>query len=392
MQERGLYFADKWDDHYETPLSMHDPGEAPQAGSLLWARHGKGTFVYTGLAFFRQLPAGVPGAYRLFANLLAGGHAASADGETASPRRAPSSTTRRRSSPGGRSTLIVLGALAVEVAARRGADPGCLVSALDWLVLFGTLARHRRLRDLEDARPVEHAATIVHGGYRDRWLTIGLGVMATQASAITFLSMPGQAYEDGMRFLQFYFGLPLAMVILSVAFVPRFYRLRVSDRVRIPRRPLRSEDAAAGGVSVPAAAGARRPGITIYAPAIVLSTVLGWPLQPHLRGRSAALVILYTVAGGTRAVSQTQKHQMVVMLGGMVVAFVVIVHALPRRPVVRPRGVAGRDAGQDERRRLLAAARQPLHLLVGPHRRLLPGLPTSGPTSRRCSAICRGGR
>jgi LmbE family N-acetylglucosaminyl deacetylase len=74
IQERGLYFADKWDGHYETPLAMHDPGEAPQSGSLLWARHGKGTFVYTGLAFFRQLPAGVPGAYRLFANLLAGGH------------------------------------------------------------------------------------------------------------------------------------------------------------------------------------------------------------------------------------------------------------------------------------------------------------------------------
>ena len=80
VQERGLYFADKWDGHYDTPLSMHDPGEAPLAGSLLWAHHGKGTFVYTGLAFFRQLPAGVPGAYRLFANLLAGGHAAGGHG------------------------------------------------------------------------------------------------------------------------------------------------------------------------------------------------------------------------------------------------------------------------------------------------------------------------
>jgi LmbE family N-acetylglucosaminyl deacetylase len=74
VQERGLYFADKWDGHYETPLVMHDPGEPEQAGSLLWARYGKGAFVYTGLAFFRQLPAGVPGAYRLFANLLAGAH------------------------------------------------------------------------------------------------------------------------------------------------------------------------------------------------------------------------------------------------------------------------------------------------------------------------------
>ncbi len=74
VQERGLYFAEKWAGNYQTPLAMHDPGEAPQAGSLLWVRSGKGTFVYTGLAFFRQLPAGVPGAYRLFANLLAGGN------------------------------------------------------------------------------------------------------------------------------------------------------------------------------------------------------------------------------------------------------------------------------------------------------------------------------
>ncbi|MES1165093.1 MAG: PIG-L family deacetylase, partial [Verrucomicrobiota bacterium] len=73
VQERGLYFAEKWDSHYETPLAMHDPGEAPLGGSVLWARAGQGTFVYTGLAFFRQLPAGVPGAFRLFANLLAGG-------------------------------------------------------------------------------------------------------------------------------------------------------------------------------------------------------------------------------------------------------------------------------------------------------------------------------
>jgi hypothetical protein len=75
VQERGLYFAEKWDSHYQTPLAMNDPGEKPLAGSLLWARHGKGTFVYTGLSFFRQLPAGVPGAFRLFANLMAHGKA-----------------------------------------------------------------------------------------------------------------------------------------------------------------------------------------------------------------------------------------------------------------------------------------------------------------------------
>jgi hypothetical protein len=73
VQERGLYFASTWDSRYETVLAMNDPGEKPSTGSVLCVRHGKGTFIYTGLAFFRQLPAGVPGAYRLFANLLAGG-------------------------------------------------------------------------------------------------------------------------------------------------------------------------------------------------------------------------------------------------------------------------------------------------------------------------------
>src|SRR6185369_8823253 len=164
------------------------------------------------------------------------------------------------------------------------------------------------------------------------WHTIGLSVMATQASAITFLSTPGQAYTDGMRFLQFYFGLPLAMVVLSVAFVPRFYGLRVYTAYELleTRFDRKTRQLAAFLFLVQRGLSA---GITIYAPAIVLSTVLGWPLQ--LTSISiGALVILYTVSGGTRAVSQTQKHQMVVMLGGMAVAFVVV--------VVRLAGVLGK--------------------------------------------------
>jgi SSS family transporter len=200
------------------------------------------------------------------------------------------------------------------------------VSALDWAVLFGTLAAIVAY-GIWKTRGPSSMTDYVHGGYRDRWLTIGLGVMATQASAITFLSMPGQAYEDGMRFVQFYFGLPIAMVILSVAFIPRFYRLRVLTAYEYleGRFDLKTRQLAAllfllqRGLSA---------GITIYAPAIVLSKVLGWPLNLTCVA-IGALVILYTVAGGTRAVSQTQKQQMVVMLGGMVVAFVVIVHKLP---------------------------------------------------------------
>ena len=127
--------------------------------------------------------------------------------------------------------------------------------------------------------------------------------------------------------MQFYFGLPMAMVVLSVAFIPRFYRLRVLTAYEYleTRFDLKTRQLAAFLFLLQRGLSA---GITIYAPAIVLSKVLGWSLN----GTSVAigaLVILYTVAGGTRAVTQTQKHQMVVMLGGMVVAFIVVVHRLP---------------------------------------------------------------
>ena len=200
------------------------------------------------------------------------------------------------------------------------------MSPIDWVVLFGTLGaivaygvwKTRHTRDM---------AGYLHGGYADSWPTIGLSVMATQASAITFLSTPGQAYTDGMRFLQFYFGLPLAMVVLSIAFVPRFYGLRVFTAYEYleGRFDRKTRQLAALLFLIQRGLSA---GITIYAPAIVLSTVLGWSLTLTCVS-IGALVILYTVAGGTRAVSQTQKHQMVVMLAGMAVAFVVVVARLP---------------------------------------------------------------
>jgi solute:Na+ symporter, SSS family len=217
------------------------------------------------------------------------------------------------------------------------------MSALDWLVLFGTLGAIVAY-GLWKTRARVDAAAYLHGGYRDDWRTIGLSVMATQASAITFLSTPGQAYEDGMRFVQFYFGLPLAMIVLAVAFVPRFYRLRVYTAYEYleSRFDLKTRQLAAilfllqRGLSA---------GITIYAPAIVLSKVLGWSLNGTCVA-IGALVVLYTVAGGTRAVSQTQKHQMVVMMGGMVVAAIVIVTRLPPNltfgRAVRVAGVLGK--------------------------------------------------
>jgi len=200
------------------------------------------------------------------------------------------------------------------------------MSALDWGVLAATIGSIVAY-GLWKTRGPTNMGDYVHGGYRDRWLTIGLAVMATQASAITFLSMPGQAYEDGLRFVQFYFGLPIAMVVLSVAFIPRFYRLRVLTAYELleTRFDLKTRQLAAFLFLLQRGLSA---GITIYAPAIVLSKVLGWSLN-LTSVAIGAVVILYTVAGGTRAVNQTQKHQMVVMLGGMVVAFVVVVRRLP---------------------------------------------------------------
>jgi len=200
------------------------------------------------------------------------------------------------------------------------------MSSLDWLVLVGTLGAIVGY-GVYKTRGRQDMASYLRGGYREKWHTIGLSVMATQASAVTFLSTPGQAFEDGMRFVQFYFGLPLAMIVLSIAFIPRYFHLRVYTAYEFleSRFDLKTRQLAAflflllRGLSA---------GITIYAPAIILSSVLGWPLRLTCLCMGG-VVILYTVAGGTRAVSQTQKHQMVVMLGGMVVAFIVIVVRLP---------------------------------------------------------------
>jgi SSS family transporter len=204
------------------------------------------------------------------------------------------------------------------------------MSALDWLVVFGTIGAivgYGLWKARARAGAVDTAA-YVHGGYRDDWRTIGLSVMATQASAITFLSLPGQAYEDGMRFLQFYFGLPLAMIALSIAFVPRYYRMRVFTAYEFleGRFDRKTRQLTAFLFLLQRGLSA---GVTIYAPAIVLSKVLGWSLSWTCLA-IGALVTFYTVSGGTRAVSQTQKHQMVVMLVGMAVAAVVIVARLPR--------------------------------------------------------------
>jgi Na+/proline symporter len=147
-----------------------------------------------------------------------------------------------------------------------------------------------------------------------RWPTIGLSIMATQASAITFLSTPGQAYEDGLRFVQFYFGLPLAMIVISAVFVPIYYRLKVLTAYEYLEHRFDVRVRSLGALLFLIQRGLAA-GITIYAPAIILSSILGWPL--NLTNMAIGLVVIvYTVTGGTRAVSQTQQQQMIVMLAG----------------------------------------------------------------------------
>ena len=194
------------------------------------------------------------------------------------------------------------------------------MSNIDWFVLISTLAfivgygtwRTRKNKDLDG---------YLRGGSDMGWLTIGLSVMATQASAITFISTPGLAYESGMGFVQNYFGLPLALIIVCVVFLPiytayEYLEGRFDLKVRILTASLFLVQR---GLAA---------GITIYAPAIILSTMLGWNLSFTIL-LVGILVIVYTVSGGTKAVSLTQKWQMSVILLGMGIAFYILLNSMP---------------------------------------------------------------
>lgn len=167
----------------------------------------------------------------------------------------------------------------------------------------------------------------IKGGSEAKWWTVGVSVMATQASAITFLSTPGQAFHDGMGFVQFYFGLPIAVVIICLFFVPIFHRLNVYTAYEY----LESRFDVATRIFTACLFLIQRglsAGITIFAPSIVLSAVLGWDLVT-LNIIIGLLVIIYTVSGGTKAVSVTQKQQMAIIFSGMFAAFFFIVFNLP---------------------------------------------------------------
>jgi solute:Na+ symporter, SSS family len=200
------------------------------------------------------------------------------------------------------------------------------LSALDWLVLAATLA-----------------GIIVYGLYKSRttrnldgyfrsnrsmpWWLVLLSIMGTQASAITFLSAPGQAYTDGMRFVQYYFGLPIAMIVICIAFVPIFHRLKIytayeylETRFDVKTRSLTSFlFLLQRGLST---------GISVYAPSIILSSLLGWDIF-WVNIIMGGLLIIYTVSGGARAVAYTQQLQLIIIFGGMFMAAYMVVKLLP---------------------------------------------------------------
>ncbi len=200
------------------------------------------------------------------------------------------------------------------------------MNTLDYLVVFLVILgiagygvwRTRNQRNLD---------SYMKGAGNTPWFLIGLSVMATQASATTFISIPGQGFESGMKFVQNYFGAPFALIIIAAFFLPIFTRLNIYSVYEFLGRrfDFKTRLLGVGLFLLQRGIGA---GITIYAPAIVLSTVMGWPLQATIIA-SGVVVTIYTVVGGTDAVIHTQKYQIGVIFAGMITAFVILIMRMP---------------------------------------------------------------
>ena len=191
------------------------------------------------------------------------------------------------------------------------------LSWIDWTVMLGTLFTIVAY-GVWKTRGTKNIEGYLLGGKESNWWTIGLSVMATQASAITFLSTPGQAYMEGMGFVQFYFGLPLAMIVISTVFIPLYYKLKVYTAYEFLESRFDNKTRLLTASLFLLQRGLAA-GITIYAPAIILSQILSIELN-YTIFFIGGLVIIYTVSGGTKAVSQTHKQQMGVIFLGMFIA------------------------------------------------------------------------
>ena len=197
---------------------------------------------------------------------------------------------------------------------------------IDWFVLIFTLLVIVVYGTIK-TKGAKTTREYIKAGNDAKWWTIGLSVMATQASAITFLSTPGQAFNDGLGFVQFYFGLPIAVVIVCLIFIPIYHKLKVYTAYEFleKRFDLKTRSLTAILFLIQESLSA---GITIFAPSIILSTVLGWNLI-WTNIIIGLLVIIYTVSGGTKAVNYTQKYQMGIILIGLIIVFVTVINLFP---------------------------------------------------------------
>ncbi|MGD8307464.1 MAG: sodium:solute symporter, partial [Ignavibacteria bacterium] len=200
------------------------------------------------------------------------------------------------------------------------------MSYIDWIVMLGFIS-FVVIYGIVKTRGTKDMDSYIRAGRRTPWWTITLSIMATQASAITFLSTPGQAYVDGMRFVQFYLGLPIAMIILSITAVPLYNKLNVYTAYEFLEKRFDLKNRTLGSVLFLSQRGLAA-GFTIYAPALILSVILGWHLDITILMIGFA-VIFYTTVGGTIAVNKTHIHQMIIITIGMFISFVMVYFLLP---------------------------------------------------------------
>ena len=200
------------------------------------------------------------------------------------------------------------------------------MNTLDYVVLLGTILGIA-VYGMWRTRGRHNLNTYLKGSGDAHWFVIGLSVMATQASAVTFLSTPGQGFASGLGFVQIYFGMPIALIIIAAVFLPIYRKLNVITAYEYLGRRFDTKTRLLGAAIFLLQRGIGA-GITIYAPAIVLSTVFGWRLDVTILC-SGLVVIAYTVSGGSDAVNVTQKYQIAVIFAGMIAAFVILLEKLP---------------------------------------------------------------
>ncbi len=258
---------------------------------------------------------------------------------------------------------------------------------VDWVVFSGALT-YVVLIGLWRGRAANSVNKFLLGGREVPWHVVGLSIMATQASAVTFISTTGQAYVDGMRFVQFYFGLPIAMVILAWTAVPLFRKAGVYTAYEYLERRFDSRvRALVSGIFLLQRGLAL--GITLYAPAVVLSVMLGWPdwITTLLMG---GIAVAYTATGGAKAIAWSDAQQMLVMTAGLVAAFVCAVRFLPAHVSFANAVSLAHAAGRLERDHDALRLGRPVQPVEWSHRRRVSGARVLRDRSEPGAAVSHG--